>query len=496
MKPAPSAPSEHPAGDRNGLFIGMVCGLLVFLMAARTPLDSDLWWHLRAGEETLRLGQPLLSDTLSYTRAGVDWVNHSWLAQVGMALLFRWAGFLGLGLAVAGLAAFSLGWVYRQMSGPPLWRAFLVILAALVVAPVWSARPQILSLVCLVAVNQIVLNVHRGRGKLFWLVPLFVLWSNLHGGYVLGLMLLGCELAGGLFERWMKQPGAPTGRALLRLGGWTLAAGVAVLVNPNGLDMWRIPFQTVGVQVLQQAIPEWASPDFHQAVQMPFLLMLAGLLGALALAGQRVRAGELLKVMFFAALGLSARRNFGPFALLALPLFSQVGWAVLARAADGLRGKGSKSAPRRDLPLGVQKVFNLTIVAVLALAAAIKVYAVTQPALVSMYERQNFPARAVEWLKAEQPQGRMFNAYEWGGYLTWRLPEYPVFVDGRTDLFGDEIIGEWLKIVNADDGWEASLEAWDVDLALLPPGYPLVRALESAGWMILYEDERAVVLGR
>ena len=129
MKPAPSAPSEHPAGDQNGLFIGVVCGLLVFLMAARTPLDSDLWWHLRAGEETLRLGQPLLSDTLSYTRAGVDWINHSWLTQVGMALLFRWAGFLGLGLAVAGLAAFSLGWVYRQMSGPPLWRAFLVILA-------------------------------------------------------------------------------------------------------------------------------------------------------------------------------------------------------------------------------------------------------------------------------------------------------------------------------------------------------------------------------
>ena len=162
----------------------------------------------------------------------------------------------------------------------------------------------------------------------------------------------------------------------------------------------------------------------------------------------------------------------------------------------GCAARAGKAAPRRDLPLGVQKAFNLTIVAVLALAAAIKVYAVTQPALVSMYERQNFPAGAVEWLKAEQPQGRLFNAYEWGGYLTWRLPEYPVFVDGRTDLFGDEIIGEWLGAVNAEEGWEASLEAWDVDLALLPPGYPLVGALEEAGWTRLYEDEQAVVLGR
>ncbi len=496
MKPAPTASPERSANDQSGLFIGVLCGLLVFIMAARTPLDTDLWWHLRAGEETLRLGQPLLSDTLSYTRAGADWINHSWLSEVGMALLFRGAGFWGLGVAVAGLAAFSLGWVYRQMSGPPLWRAFLVVLGAMVVAPVWSARPQILSLVCLVAVNQIVLNSERGRGRLFWLVPLFGLWSNLHGGYVLGLMLLGCELAGGLFERLIRQPGAPEGRKLLVLGGWTLAAAVAVLVNPNGLDMWRIPFQTVGVRALQQAIPEWAAADFHQAAQMPFLLMLVGLLGALSLAGQRPRAGELLKVMFFAALGLSARRNFGPFALLALPLFSRVGWAVLARAMDGLRDKRRKPVSSGDLPLGVRKAFNLGIVGVLAVAAVLKVYVVTHPALVGMYERQSFPAGAVEWMKAERPEGRLLNAYEWGGYLTWRLPEYPVFVDGRTDLFGDEIIGEWLTMVYAEEGWANSLERWNVDLVMLPPQVPLLDALEAAGWTRLYSDEVAVVMGK
>jgi hypothetical protein len=492
-RPVPEGEALKDKPGSSLLFVGVVAALLVFLMAARTPLDTDLWWHLRAGAETLRLGQPVLVDTLSYTRAGEAWINHSWLAEVLMTLLFRWAGFLGLGLAVAGLAAFSLAWVYRQSYGPALWRAFVVILAALVIAPVWSARPQILSLVCLVAVNQIVIDFQNGKGRLFWLVPLFVLWSNLHGGYVLGLILLGSALAGGALERLLKQEDAPSWKALLELGGWTLAGAAAVLVNPNGLNMWRIPFQTVGVEVLQQAIPEWASPDFHQAVQLPFLLLLVGLIGALGLAGKALRVGEVLKLVLFATLGLVARRNFGPFALLAAPIFAQAGWMVIERAMNGLRiGKKGVSGSR-DLPVGVQKAFNLVIVALLALAAFGKLFVVTQPSLVGMYEQQSFPTGAVNWLKQNQPQGRLFNAYEWGGYLTWRLPEYPVFVDGRTDLFGDEIIGEWLKVVKAEPGWETVLEGWKVQLVLLPPGYPLVGEIERAGWRMLYSDDLAVL---
>src|SRR5512133_2421572 len=92
------AASERAASAR--LFM-VVAFLLIFIMAARTPLDSDLWWHMRAGEQTLSNGRPLLNDLYSFTRLGAPWINHSWLSQVGMALAYRWFGFLGLGALVA-----------------------------------------------------------------------------------------------------------------------------------------------------------------------------------------------------------------------------------------------------------------------------------------------------------------------------------------------------------------------------------------------------------
>ena len=85
--------------------------LLIFIIAARVPLDSDMWWHLRAGEETLQSGQVYRIDTFSSTRAGESWVNHSWLSQVYMALLFRLGGFSALSVWVAGCAVLSIGLV-------------------------------------------------------------------------------------------------------------------------------------------------------------------------------------------------------------------------------------------------------------------------------------------------------------------------------------------------------------------------------------------------
>jgi len=113
---------------------------------------------------------------------------------------------------------------------------------------------------------------------------------------------------------------------------------------------------------------------------------------------------------------------------------------------------------------------------------------------------EEFPAGALAALKDERPPGRLLNSYNWGGYLIWELPEYPVYVDGRTDLYGDELVGEWMRFVGAEegqDGWEAIADKWDVRLVLLEPSWPVVAALaEAEGWQLLYQDELAVLYGR
>jgi len=106
------------------------------------------------------------------------------------------------------------------------------------------------------------------------------------------------------------------------------------------------------------------------------------------------------------------------------------------------------------------------------------------------------PVGAVEYMKAHHPQGQLFNSYNWGGYLIWALPEYPVFADGRTDLYGDELLGEWLQIANAEPGWEGRLAQHQVHLVLLEPGWALSKLLPAIGWQLLYEDEHSVLFGQ
>ena len=106
------------------------------------------------------------------------------------------------------------------------------------------------------------------------------------------------------------------------------------------------------------------------------------------------------------------------------------------------------------------------------------------------------PVGAVEYIRQAMLPGRLFNSYNWGGYLLWELPEYPVFIDGRTDLYNDEIINQWLQVVRGESGWLEALDRWEVRLVLLEPRMPVVSLLPGQGWWLLYADGTAVVYGR
>ncbi|HNT55276.1 MAG TPA: hypothetical protein PKG95_11225 [Anaerolineaceae bacterium] len=501
-----TAVTRSPAQQALEHLIFALTLVLVFLMAARSPLESDLWWHLRAGEETLQTGRPMLTDTLSFTRSGEHWVNHSWLSEVILALLYRAGGALGLGALVALLAVISMALVYRQMEGPGFLRAFLIILASLVAALVWSPRPQMASLVGIAALGGILyLNKWRQQNRLWLLLPLFLLWSNLHGGYSIGFLVLAAALGGEVLNHLLGYTGPEvlSWRRIGILALWSAAAALVVLINPNLLDTWRIPFQTVGVQTLQQSISEWASPDFHDIAQQPFIWLLLATLAACGLSGRRLDGVDLLTVTGFAYLALVARRNFGPFALVATPVLSRHLWAALQSWPErvpvlqtGLDRLAARRAQAKPAPPALARVINLLIVALLTFVAFIKLYIVTQPTFYGAMVDSTSPTAAVAWLRENRPAGPMLSEYGWGGYLTWHLPEYPVFVDGRTDLFGDDVIGDWLTVVEARPGWPAVLERWGVRLILLEPGRPVLSDLEAAGWTRLYADDAAVLYGR
>jgi hypothetical protein len=485
-------------------FIPMVGLLLVFILAARSPLDTDMWWHLKAGELTISSGQPYLVDTLSLTRFGEGWINHSWLSEVGMAILYNAGGFLALGAATALLATASMAFVYYQSTGPAMVKAFLLILGSAVAAVVWSPRPQLVSMVLLAIVSTVLfLYKWKRRDHLVWLPVIFFLWGNLHGGYPLGLLLIGAIVAGEAATNLLAGKPGPSGlgwRQIGRLLLWSLISVLALLLNPNGLNIWKIPFQTVEVSALQQFIEEWASPDFHQLYQQPFLWLLFGILAAVGLARRRMDASDLVTVVVFGAMGLVARRNIGPFAVVGIPILSRYVWAAW-QSRSSLAGVDHDSSladysPPPKVRPRWQRRLNLAIVGVLAMIAFVKLYAVTYPGWMDSAIRSSEPAAAVDWMISRGLQGRVLNEYNWGGYLEWRTQNLQVFVDGRTDLFGDIVLNEWLGTVQAAQGWETTLNQWRIDYLILDPARPLAQAAAQNGWKILYQDTQAVVYGK
>jgi hypothetical protein len=246
--------------------------------------------------------------------------------------------------------------------------------------------------------------------------------------------------------------------------------------------------QTLSIGTLQTSINEWQSPDFHSVDSLPFLALLLGVIFMLAISPRRKTGREIVLFATLAGLGLVARRNIALFALGMAPLLAQHAWAILASLELGRRF-GSK--PVRP---SVARVVNLIVLAFLVVAAVGKMIEPLSAARNQQALQEQQPLGALAALKAAQLPGPLFNSYTWGGYLIWDVwPAYLTFVDGRTDLFADGVLTEYLTVWNAGDGWEQILRSYDIRLALIEPEAPLADELMSAGWVLVYSDQQAVL---
>ena len=280
-------------------------------------------------------------------------------------------------------------------------------------------------------------------------------------------------------------------KRLLILLAWMAGSALAVLINPNGLNMWLIPFQTVEVQVLQSLIAEWASPNFHEMAQQPLLWMMFALFIAVGLSDEKLDGSDMVAVTGFGMMAFIARRNFGPFALVSLPVLSRHLWAAFQqwrgrvhlpeKLVAFVQSRQTKEVVNTSK---IQRAMNLLVIALFGLIAAGKVIGVSHPALVGGYLEQVYPVQAVDWINEHDVQGNLLNEYNWGGYLDWFSRETPVFVDGRTDLYGDEVLDQWLNMVQGGDGWQEQMEDWEIKAVLLHPGRPLMDLLLEEGWEV------------
>jgi len=459
--------------------------------------DGDTGWHIRAGEWILDTRSIPSRDIFSFSRPSEPWYAWEWLADVLFAILHRRWGLAGV-TALAG-CTLALGAVvmFRHM----LWRGaqVLVALAATLVSVGASsihylARPHIFTLLLLPAAWWLVERDRRRPGRaVWWLLPLSVLWVNLHSGFFALPASLALVAAGLAIEALGGRSPWAASRRYLMLGAATLGAS---LLNPYGIGLHHHIARYLTSDWIRNAVEEFQSPRFRGENLLHFeVLLLTGLLVAGRLAS-RWRAADALVVVGWAHLALSSVRHVPVFVLMAAPLVASEATSLWKAAAES---RSERSLPRilwqfgADLQPGFRRLSAWSVAAV---ACAI----LLTPA--SKWPRDfpeaKFPVSLMRTASVHWEGSRVFTSDQWGDYLIYRYwPRLKVFNDGRSDFYGPQLGGEYLKLMEGRPGWDKLLEKYDFKLVLIPRQWPLAALLERhPGWVRTASDRLAVVYER
>ena len=494
------------------LFLG------IFAMAARLPFDTDSWWHLQSGRWIVENRAVPRTDPFSHTRFGQPWIDHGWLAQIGWFLVFHWFGYAGpvILLALLVTAAFAFAW--RQCREANRWLgAFILVIAAVASGIIWAARPQMVSFLLTAVIAFLLYRFKQAHDRpdrlpselfdltnaseksvrstriIWWLPLVMLLWANIHGGFAIGFILMFAYLFGETGNIILKTGAPAIGWRGLGMLALVVLVSIAVIpLNPNGFQMLAYPFRTVGIEILQQFIVEWQAPNFHEFYLHPFIWLLLAALTAFGLAGRRADFTDLTLVALFTYMSLLAVRNIPLFALVTAPVI------VRSSSAAWERWRGPAGAPPKPaLRPALMTAVNWLILLLVAGLVLVRVVQSADPAVNAADQADYLPADAAAYLAQAEPAGPIFNNYNWGGYIIWRLPQYPVFVDGRTDLFDDDFLHQYLSIYLGEEGWQEKLDAFGVNLALIEPDSGLARAMtQEPAWKTVYVDDVAVVYAR
>jgi Flp pilus assembly protein TadD len=440
-------------------------GLVLLLCASfcLTQLaEPDLHWHLLAGDRILEERRVPRTDFFSYTSFGRPWIDLHWLFQVIVSAVYRRAGWLGLDVLKITFitAAFGLSILAAlRRREPKAIVAALALAAVLASQERFTLRPEALSYLMFGALLVCLDGRRRHPRSLLCLVPLLILWANMHALYAVGIVTMALVAAGDLIESRWPPRGALGGEEAPR-PGWTSAVAAAsamgTLLTPYGLAGWGLPrrllFERIATgNVYARNIAEFQAPlgGYEPTTSIgAFLFLALVVLGAMAMAHRRARPADMLLAAAFLALALLARRNIPLFALVAVPVGSSAVAGAIERARTWLRWEGPSSVPRFGALLCA------TLVAIAAIAVMAEVWSNrfyirdgTQRYFGRGLAPGRFPVGAADYILKERLPGEALNDMTVGGYLAWRwFPERRVFIDGRLEVHSEALFETYLRL--------------------------------------------------
>lgn len=481
-------------------------------------INFDIWMHLRTGRVILEKMALPRHDIFSFTAAGRPWVIHEYLSQVLFSLAHSFRGVFGLALFKLAIVLAMVDFMRRasrpREGGVILW-ALLGWLAVNAAHVRFLVRPFLWTDL-LALVTLYILREHQlGRRRILWaLPPLQALWSNLHGGAITGIALVGLFAVGEVAaRRWGAHEDEEDGRTGRRLALVFAACLAACCLNPHGADILAQPFRQAGTGAFRTMVFEWLPlfeyapypKECEQALRVLILFSAASFLWA----WRRPNPPALLVYMALLFMALGARRHITLFSILAVPIAC---WNFRAPPPPWVESARGRLHARFPLSLRAGRRLPAILVFGLLFLSAARIADVASD---RYYVRNRLPERfglgvsglqypegAVDFIDHEEISGRGFNNYRLGGYLIWRhYPDRPVFIDGRNLVYGSEFFVRYEASLFDMEAWEALAGEYGVDYAVLDFRDQGVRRLvhhlvRHPDWAWVYFDSKSVVFVR
>ena len=449
--------------------------------------DSDLWWHLSVGNWIVQHHTFPHTGILSRTAADRPWIAHSWGFEVLLSKAYSWFGLVGVGLLSLILQlgfVYSLFWTLRRISGR-FWAAWLMTLVGFYafhgdIVP----RPMLFTILLFTIEASLILVAHRSGDlkRLYWLPLLFFVWSNFHIQFFYGLFLITLltavvgaqQLATRLhLESPYLLPPVLRVEPLLRI---TAACFLATLVSPYSYHLYQVGFRYLHGNAFHAFYGEFAPLDFRNAAHYVQLLITAGAFFAVG----RQRKVDLFKLAMLLVCTLVGFRASRDAWFICIP--------AIACVADSLAG----GAEQEEFETLTYKGVVAAILIVLLFLMA-RNYDYTNAGLLRAASLR-FPAKAVAFIRQNQLSGPIYNTENWGGFLMWAAPEYPVAIDGRIELYGDDVEFRYMQVLQGAPFYASDPDVKTARVLLVERLFPLSWRLEAdPHFQFVYQDPIADV---
>jgi hypothetical protein len=526
------------------LFFAIFLGVVLFGQVRILGVDGDIGWHLRQGNEMLTHGGPVITNTLTIAGYGQPVLAWEWLSEIIFVGAWRLFGLNGVVAVTAFIIALTAFLLFRavQRRGTPILLAFPLTLAALALTSIhWLTRPHIFSLLLtLWWSEQLWAYWQSGNARKLWPLPfVMVLWANLHGGFIAGLIILGAATA----LVWVFPNAASTRNVRARRWQLTrilLACMLATLLTPWGVAEPLYVVDLLSNKTILSNAQEMQSPDFHQAYGQIFLVLLillgaCGILRGWLAGGRAAHPADLeaqgeqrllarLAVREPGALGWLLVGIFTAMTFLAvrsLPLWAVVVTPILGRELTCWMAEWGAADTKTRLARGCRFLFHRSwqldalnkhlrsgivmglagIIVLLLLLNKGTLPGTAAPILNAHFSPSAFPVEAVQTIQQGKmqggalPAGAGFTTMEWAGYVEFTLPQHPVMVDTREDFFDPSVLQDYQTIANGAPGWDQLLSEYGIHWLLIPQTIPLAQSITlTQSWTCQELDARHLAL--